>query len=182
MAKSFEMTARTPCAGVLPLRIGSVRIEEQPFQPMTSVMPLAGKEKSVSTALQKQVGAGLPEVGQTATGDKVRVIWSGLGQYMVLGAALKPIKGAAMTDQGDGWTHVSVEGAGARDVLARLVPMDLRDASLSEGGAARTQLGHMAAILLRTGVTRYEVMVFRSMAATLVHDLKGAMEAVAARR
>ncbi len=182
MANSFTLEARSPCAGLLPLRIGAVRAEEMPFQPITSVMPLAGQEKSVSSALSKQLGAGLPEVGQIAEGKGTCVIWSGLGQYMVLGAEVAPIKGAALTDQSDAWAHVALEGPRARDVLARLVPMDLRDATFGEGAAARTLVQHMNAVLLRTGAARYEVMVFRSMAHTLVHDLKRAMEAVAAQR
>ena len=68
-----------------------------------------------------------------------------------------------------------------KDILARLVPIDLRDQAFPDGAAARTLFGHMTAVLMRLGPEHYEVMVFRSMAGTLAHDLKDAMESVAAR-
>jgi sarcosine oxidase subunit gamma len=39
----------------------------------------------------------------------------------------------------------------------------------------------MMASITRIGAQSFQIMVFRSMARTLVHDLKTAMEAVAAR-
>ena len=88
---------------------------------------------------------------------------------------------AALTDQSDGWAVVRLEGKGAGDVLARLVPLDLRPASFKRGHSARTDLAHMMASLTKVGENAFQIMVFRSMARTLVHDLKTAMEGVAAR-
>lgn len=180
MAEALKLEALSPCAGLLPLKIGKTRAEETVVAAITSLSPFAGQEAAVSKALKKQVGAALPDTGQTRGGGGVRIVWAGRHQFMVLGAVLDPIKGAAMTDQTDAWACAALEGAGARDVLARLVPIDLRDAAFPEGAAARTLLGHMSCVLTRTGPDRYDVMVFRSMARTLVHDLKEAMETVAA--
>ena len=44
-----------------------------------------------------------------------------------------------MTDQSDGWTVLALSGAAAVDVLARLVPVDLRLAAFPVGGALRTR-------------------------------------------
>ena len=86
-----------------------------------------------------------------------------------------------MTDQTDAWTCAALEGPGARDVLARLTPLDLRPSGFRIGAAARTELAHMSAVLMRIGAERYGVMVFRSMARTLRHDIEAAMQVVAAR-
>jgi len=86
-----------------------------------------------------------------------------------------------VVDQGDGIAAVRLEGGGARDVLARLVPLDLRDGSFPEGATARTLLNHMAVTLTRVGAEAWEILAMRSMAATLVRELAEAMRHVAAR-
>jgi heterotetrameric sarcosine oxidase gamma subunit len=58
----------------------------------------------------------------------------------------------------------------------------MRMSAFAVGATARTQLGHMNASITRTGDDTFLIAVFRSMAATLVHDLTTALEAVAARR
>lgn len=182
MAEALKLDALSPCAGLLPLKIGKNVAEELVFDAITSVSPFGGQDADVSTALEAQIGHGLPQIGAAVGGAGTRTVWAGRHQFMVLGAPLTPIAGAAMTDQTDAWACAALEGPGARDVLARLVPIDLRDAAFPEGATARTLVAHMTAVLLRTGPERYEMMVFRSMARTLVHDLKDAMETVAAQR
>ena len=87
-----------------------------------------------------------------------------------------------MTDQSDGWAVMRLEGAGARDVLARLCPLDLRAPVFKRGHTARSLLGHMNASITRVGVNAFEIMVFRSMANTAVHELNEAMKSVAAQK
>ena len=88
---------------------------------------------------------------------------------------------AALTDQSDGWTVVQLQGAGAANVLARLTPLDLRPAIFKRGHTARTDLMHMASSITRTSDDTFMIMVFRSMAGTLLNDLQRAMEGVASR-
>lgn len=176
-----DLVAKTPCDGLLPLRVGKLTLSEVNFNAVTSLMPLKGREGAVSDALKAQMGAAFPAPNRTTGRAHERVVWSGAGQALVLGPALDPIDGAAMTDQSDAWACVALEGAGARAVLARLVPIDLRPDRFKTGHVARTQLGHMMCVLMRTGPDRYGIMVFRSMAETMVHHLKTAMEGVTAR-
>ena len=88
---------------------------------------------------------------------------------------------AAVTDQADGVAAVKIEGDAAEAVLARLVPLDLRAASFKRGHTARSLVNHMTASITRLGPKSFEVMVMRSMAQTLVHELTEAAEGVAAR-
>ncbi len=89
---------------------------------------------------------------------------------------------AALTDQSDAWAMVRLEGAAAEDVLARLVPVDLRQSVFKRGHTARTMLQHMAVSITRISGEAFLILAFRSMAGTLVHDLETAMKGVAARR
>lgn len=172
-----SLTAKTPFEGLLPIEAGTVRLSEVTHEAITWVAPHKGQTAKVSRALDKQMGVDFPSPNTHANG----VVWFGPGQALVCGAAIHAIPGAAVVDQSSAWAVCALEGAGAAEVLARLVPIDLRDAMFGEGAAARTLIGHMNCVLLRTGPDRYEMMVFRSMAATLVHEVTRAMEMVAAR-
>ncbi|WP_321170030.1 sarcosine oxidase subunit gamma [Sedimentitalea xiamensis] len=88
---------------------------------------------------------------------------------------------AVLVDQSDAWAVVRLQGPQATDVLARLVPVDLRPRHFKRGHTVRTDLMRMNVSITRVADAAFLIMAFRSMAATLVHDLKTAMEGVAAR-
>lgn len=176
-----KLIARSPFEGHLPITHGSVTAEEVQFDAITSVAPFNGQAEAVSKALDAAIGCALPAVGRFAEADGVHVAWSGLGQWFVLGKAPGPINGAAITDQTDAWGAVAISGDGARDVLERLVPIDIRPNVFEVGYAARTLLGHMNCLLMRVDADRYIALVFRSMAASAAHDIERAMRMVAAR-
>ncbi|GGH20607.1 sarcosine oxidase subunit gamma [Cribrihabitans marinus] len=178
-----ELVARTPCAGLLPLRVGAVLLDEVAPGALTSVSPYKGQAEALSKVLQAAHGMGFPAPSR-ATGDRqARAIWFGHGQAMLVGPAPDPALAdhAALTDQSDAWAAVRLHGPGAEDVLARLVPVDLRAGSFPEGHSMRSLLFHMTASITRIEDGAFLILAFRSMAATLVHDLQTAMEAVAAR-
>jgi sarcosine oxidase subunit gamma len=164
--------ARTPGAGLLPVEIGGVALREVSYGAITSVAPFRGGPA---------VDLALPEIGRFQDTEAGRISWAELGGYLVLGPRLAPMAGAAVVDQSDAWAVLALEGAEAAAVLARLTPLDLRDAVFGPGQAARSLLGHMTCLFLRTGGTRFEMLVFRSMAGTAVHEITQAMRGVAAR-
>ena len=176
-----DLIATSACAGLLPKKIGDLTLTEVVFDAVTSVAPLKGQDSAVSDALQGQIGAALPKPNRSTGKAGARVVFSGHGQAFVLGPRLDPIPGAAMTDQTDAWAAVELDGPTVRAALARLVSIDLRPASFKQGHVARTPIYHMPGLVCRISADRYLLMVFRSMAKTLVHDLETAMEAVAAR-
>ena len=163
----------------LPVRIGGMTLSEEHPEKITCIAPFKGQEKSVSEALKSAIGAAFPAPNRSTGKAGARLVWSGLGQAMLLGPSVD-IKGAALTDQSDGWSCLSLQGEGARDVLARLTPLDLRDGVFKRGHAARSLLGHMNAIFLRSGAERYDMLVFRSMTQTAIHELTEAMTSVSA--
>ncbi len=170
-----KLIARPATDGLLPIEIGKAILEDAQPQAITWVAPFNRKKSAVSKTL-----GGFPGPGEVVEVKAGRALSVGPGQAMILGAPLD-CEGAAVADQSDAWTVVALEGAAARDVLARVTPLDLRDAVFPEGGTARTLVGHMTASLTRVGPFRFEIMVFRSMTQTLIHELERAMKHVDAR-
>ena len=176
-----DLSAKSACAGLLPKEIGNVTLREDVFEAITSVAPLKGQEAAVSDALKEHMGAAFPKPNRATGKEGARVVWAGRGQAFVFGKPVPELAGAALTDQTDAWACVTLAGPDARHVLARLIPIDLGEAQFKRGHAARTLINHMTGLVYRSGADRYGLLVFRSMAGTLVHDLETAMEAVAAR-
>lgn len=175
-----NLIALTPCAELLPVQIGGIKLTEVLPACIMSVAPIAGQEKKVSAALKDQIGLGLPAKNRSLRKDDLQVQWFGHGVWLV-GANVALDGLATVTDQSDAWAVVAIKGAGVEDVLARLVPIDLRASIFKNRHTARTMLGHMSVAITRVGVNTFEVMVMRSMAGTLVHDLETAARGVAAR-
>lgn len=171
----------TACDGLLPVRAGGLTLSEAPPARITSVAPFSGKDRAVGTAL-KALGLGWPAPGRSFSADGATCLWTGRGQAFLIGAdpvGLDAI--AALTDQTDGWARMRLAGPAAEAVLARLVPLDLRPAAFPEGAVARSGLNHMTMILGREGPDAFQIMVFRSMAASAVREISVAMDACAAR-
>lgn len=178
-----ELIATSPLDGMDALTIGSVTLREVDLGAMTSIAPFKGAMQAASEAMQTAHGVPFPKAGRIERSGEVRAIWVGRDAAMLVGA--KPgdtlRKHAALTDQSDAWAAVTLSGAAAEEVLARLVPLDLRLQHFGEACAARSLLGHMNAVIARSAPDTFFLLVFRSMAGTLLHDLKSAMESVASR-
>lgn len=176
--KSFvaDLIAKSPLAGQDPVVFGGVTLAEVVLGPVTSVAPFAGQAEALAAALKPHV---FPAPNSVSANGKARLVWTGRGQAFLLGATPGDWgQWAAMTDQSDGWACLSVAGGGAADVLARLVPLDLR--GMAVGACARSSLGHMSMLLIRVE-GGFEVLVFRSMARTAWHEIEAAMKICAAR-
>ena len=175
-----ELITKSPCEGLLPLTVGGCSLHEVVVQAITSVAPARGQEKATSDALKKLHGVAFPAPGRATGKDGARCIWFGPGQAMLLGAPVAPIMGAVLSDQSDGWAVMRLSGPRAADALARLVPVDLRARAFKRGHTARTLLFHVPASITRTGANAFDIMVFRSMAATAMHELGVALRSVEA--
>jgi sarcosine oxidase subunit gamma len=169
----LDLVAKSPASGLLPLTIGALELVE--LTP-AAIFSLATRDEKT---LEKALGLSLPAPNQTTSNDKGRLAWFGHAHWLWVGEYM-PLS-AYVTDQSDAWSVVELRGNGARDALARLTPLDLRDAAFAIDATARTELQHMSASITRTAVDSYMIMVFRSMAKTLVHDLETAMKTVASK-
>ncbi|KIC42177.1 sarcosine oxidase subunit gamma [Ruegeria sp. ANG-R] len=178
-----KLVAKTPCDGLLPLTVGSVTLSEEEAVTIHSISPLKGKQKALSDVLKAAHGMACPSANRATGKAGARAVWFGPAHAMLIGPVpdVALMEHAVVVDQSDAWTVVRLEGAGVEDVLARVVPVDLRSSHFKRGHTARTPLFHMTASITRVGENAFQIMVFRSMAKTLVHDLRRAMEGVAAR-
>ena len=178
-----DLVSKSTCDGLLPITVGSVALSEVVPEAVTSVTAFKGQGKTVSAAIEAEHGLKMPAPNRSTGNAKLRAIWTGPNQALLIGG---PITGdlsvsASMTDQTDAWCIVRLEGDQSVEVLARLTPIDLRSSKFKRGHTAKTDLMHMMASITKTGANAFEIMVFRSMAKTLVHDLTTAMESLAAR-
>lgn len=178
-----ELQAKTPLQDFVPLTVGSVTLTEVDLGHMTSIAAYKGEAKAVAGAFKAVHGMSWPGANRATGKDGARAIWFGRDMVLLAGPAPDAALAAhaALTDQSDAWTTVTLSGDGVEAVLARLVPLDLSAAAFKRGHTARTLIQHMNGSVTRIGANTFLLMVFRSMAGTLLHDLQRAMESVAAR-
>lgn len=173
-----DLAARPAGAGAFPLEAGGLRAAAVEPGPLWLVMPYPDRVAAVAGRL----GGLWPEPGRSAEGGGRRALWWGREAALVEGPPPEGLGDlAAVVAQSDAWCVARLEGEGAEDALARLVPIDLRPRAFAEGAVARTLLGHVAVGIARRGGA-LEIWAPRSMAGTVAHDLGRAMRGVAARR
>lgn len=179
-----ELQAESPGEGRLPVTAGDMTLSEAVPERMTSLAPYTGQGEALSEAMQAAHGMGWPDVGRMTGRKGARAMWFGREMALLIGPEPDPglAVHAALVDQSDAWAVLELEGPGAAEVLARLCPLDLRDHVFKRGHVARTEVAHMAGAIARMGADKWRIMVFRSMAGTLIHEAETAMRRVAARR
>jgi sarcosine oxidase subunit gamma len=79
---------------------------------------------------------------------------------------------ASVVDQSHGRVRIRVSGAPVRSVLAKGTGVDLHPAAFPLGRAAMTLIGHIGVNLARTAADTFEVLVLRSFAEDLWHELE----------
>lgn len=174
-----ELIAKSALEGRT-LTLGTVTLTEVDVGPITSIAVFPGGAKGVAKGL-KTLGLAMPTPNGFVEKKGARIVWTGRDQAFLMSADCPLLEGASVTDQSDGWAVLGLSGAATVEVLARLVPVDLRLAACPVGTALRTQLNHMNVVILRTGDHAFEIMVFRSMARTAWHEIEAAMQMLAAR-
>lgn len=177
-----RLISKSAFARQLPLELGGITITESAPGPVTSVAPYRGQEAATGAALGA-LGLGWPAPGQSQTKGDTRIIWVGRSMALLMGAAPPEPLGAvaALTDQTGALAIVELSGSAIDELLARLVPVDLRAPVFPVGATRRTLIGHMTGSVTRTADDRIEIAVMRSMGETLLHDLTRAIGVWSAR-
>ena len=178
----LKLSAKMPFDDLLPLSVGTVTLSDDTPENMSIIDCPVGTEAKVSEVLKSAHGMGLPAANRTTGSAKNRCIWFGKN-HLLLGP--KPddalTKVARLSDVSDGYAVLRAEGKDIEAVLARLVPLNLAQKHFKRGHTARSLIQHMHGSLTRVSDSAFHVIVFRSMAQTLVHDLERAMISVEAR-
>lgn len=168
----------------LDIRHGAARLQAWAPGRLTQIAAYGPEDATaLAEVLERAHGLPCPGPGESASAGTARLWWFGRDAWLLIGpppdAALAEV--AALTDQSDGWAGLRLSGAGAAQVLARLVPIDLAPAAFAEGATARCPLRHVPVALSRTGAEAFELLGPRSMAGTLVEEVERAMRRVAGR-
>jgi len=121
------------------------------------------------------IGAALPaKPGVVTVAGTRRLLKIGPEQFWILGpdaddlaaklqAGIDPGVGV-VTPLSHSRTRITIEGALARDLLAKGIALDLHPDVFREGHFAQTGLHHTPVLLLRSGPNRYEILAMRTFA------------------
>jgi sarcosine oxidase subunit gamma len=144
---------------------------------------------AVATAVRAATGCALPEVRRIAFADGNAAAWMAPDELMLFvapgaaGAAIETLAatlGSAhylATDVSDARVVFRIEGAGAREVLAKGAPVDLAPAAFGPGDFRRTRLGQVAVAFWCVEPAHFELMCFRSVGGFVADWLAGAAAA-----
>ncbi|HEV7247278.1 MAG TPA: sarcosine oxidase subunit gamma family protein [Shinella sp.] len=78
---------------------------------------------------------------------------------------------ASIADQGHGRIRIGISGRAVETVLAKGTAVDLDIANFPTGQSAMTLIGHISALITRTGPESFELLVLRGFAESLWDEL-----------
>ncbi len=137
---------------------------------LAHVAALRGREAELAEAVRTTYGIELPTTPKRVAAGDVGFIWAGPGKWLATSSSAADFSGqpAAVSDQSDGRTVLSVSGPRARETLATLIQIDLHPRAFAPGDAALTHAASIAIHLWQVDdAPTYEIACFRSFAATL---------------
>lgn len=152
---------------------------------LIQVMARRGKATEVATAAKARLGVAAPETPKAVQTSDAALIWSGPDQFLVLSKVGKHAinqlsqafaSSASLSDQSHARALISISGAKARAVLAKLSSIDLHPDAFPVGAAAATSMDHTSVTLWRgddglNGQAVFNVLVFATFAESLWHTM-----------
>lgn len=151
---------------------------------LVQVMARRGKAAEMATAAQVRFGVAAPETPKAVGRADATLIWSGPDQFMVLSKggkhtmeSLAPVFAscASLSDQSHARVLISISGAKARAMLAKLSSIDLHSDVFGVGAAAATSMDHTSVTLWRgadrDGQVVFNLLVFATFAESLWHTM-----------
>ncbi len=129
---------------------------------------------SLGAAVQQALGASIPAQRQVSRDENGAVAWMSPDELLlfvdyknvagVVTALEEALAGEFVTiaDVSDARAVFTLKGGPARDVLAKLCPVDFAD--LPVGGIRRSRAGQVAAAIWREGEDDFTLICFRSVA------------------
>lgn len=124
--------------------------------------------KTTLPALEAALGVTLPATPKRIAHRGAEILWNGPRQWLVLGELDLPAGLAAITEQTDGLSLLSITGPHAVEILKKLLPIDI--ARFAEDDVAITLAAHIGVRVWRQGDI-YVLVCFRSLAEALHHAL-----------
>jgi len=152
---------------------------------LVQVMARRGKAADMTNAAKSRFGVAAPETPKAVQISDAVLIWSGPDQFLVLSKGGKHAmadlgqafaSSASLSDQSHARVLISISGAKARAMLAKLSSIDLHPAAFPVGAAAATSMDHTSVTLWRgsdraDGLAVFNVLVFATFAESLWHTM-----------
>ncbi|PAQ03341.1 sarcosine oxidase subunit gamma [Mesorhizobium mediterraneum] len=152
---------------------------------LIQVMARRGKGAELARTAKARFGMAAPNVPKAVSASDVTLIWSGPDQFLVLSKGGKHAidilseafsQSASLSDQSHARVLISVSGAKARAMLAKLSSIDLHPAAFPTGTAAATSIDHTSVNLWRgydrpDGQAVFNLLVFATFAESLWHTM-----------
>jgi len=158
---------------------------------LATVMARRNQAAELARRVREAFGLELPLVPRRTAAGATAFAWAGPGQWLAMttqsdGAAFArtlrtTLQGAAsVSDQSDGRVAFRISGRGAREALAKGVPIDLHPRAFASGDTAVTIAAHISIHIWQIdALPSYELAVARSMAGSLFDWLRSAAAAPA---
>jgi sarcosine oxidase subunit gamma len=150
---------------------------------LVQVMVRRGQWDAVAKAGADAYGRAVPAKPEAVEADGALLVWSGPDQFLVLsprGATVEKARSAfsgiaSLSEQSDGRSLISISGARARDMLAKVCSLDLHPDVFPVDAAAATSIDHTSVNLWRGkdagGEATFYLLVFATFAESLWHTL-----------
>ncbi|MBB6408456.1 sarcosine oxidase subunit gamma family protein [Mesorhizobium sangaii] len=152
---------------------------------LIQVMARRGKAAELVNAAKGRFGVAAPNAPKAMQSQDATLIWSGPDQFFVLSKggkhtmdtlALTLSSPASLSDQSHARALVSISGAKARTMLAKLSSIDLHPSAFPIGAAAATSIDHTSVTLWRgndrsDGQAVFNLLVFATFAESLWHTM-----------
>ncbi len=154
---------------------GSVAVRDTGPRGMIQVRGDLGAE-ALQSVCREVAGSGFPGQGGAEVSDQGAVLWMSPDEVLVLTARDRAAEGVTRIGAALAGTHhlavdvsdaravIALEGAGLREVLARLTPANMHPEAFRPGQMRRTRLAQVAAGIWLTSETSAELICFRSVA------------------
>lgn len=145
--------------------------------------------KALAKVCKDLTGFDVPKQGQAVSKGDTGLCWMSPDELLILvphatvSAALDAIAQAMgsehhlAADVSDARAQIAVEGPFAREVIAKLAPVDLNADTFGVGTFRRTRLGQVAAAFWMSAENEFEVICFRSVAEYTFGLLEASAEA-----
>ena len=141
-----------------------------------TVLARKGQMPALAERVSALYGLELPQSPRRVASGELAFVATGPGVWLAVGEAADPLwpetlaaglEGlASVSDQSDGYAAIRLEGPAVLDLLAKGVFLDLHPAAFPVGSAAGVSIAHMGVILWRREAEVFELLCFRSYAAS----------------
>jgi sarcosine oxidase subunit gamma len=136
------------------------------------------RQAALADAVQRAWGLSLPGPGRacraTGSGNPPVALWVGPMRWWIAGAAswtADLVGDAALVDLGEARVVIRIEGAGAMELLACILPLDLDATAFPIDGCAQSVYAGVGVLLHRIADAGFELYVPSSYAASLWEQL-----------